>query len=54
LCALVPAELRDGWLLRVRAFFGLAARPTTPACFPRAGTVGEKALLLPRGFGLRA
>ncbi len=52
--ALVYAELRDGRLLRARAFFDLFAAATELGVLPRPGTVGEKALLLLRGFGLRA
>jgi hypothetical protein len=54
LCALVYAELRDGRLLRARACFGLCGAAHDLGVLPRASTVGEKALLLPRGFGLRA
>jgi steroid delta-isomerase-like uncharacterized protein len=52
--ALVYAELRDGRLLRARAFFDVHGVATTLGVLPRPGTVGEKALLLLRGFGLRA
>ena len=46
--AVVYAELRDDRLLRVRAFFDALG------VLPRSGSAGEKALLLLRGFGLRA
>ncbi len=52
--ALVYAELRDERLLRARAFFDLFSAATELGVLPRPGTVGEKALLLLRGFGLRA
>jgi hypothetical protein len=52
--ALVYAELRDDRLLRVRAFFDALGVATDLGIMPRPGTVGEKALLLLRGFGLRA
>jgi ketosteroid isomerase-like protein len=52
--ALVYAELRDGRLLRVRAFFDALGVATELGVMPKPGTVGEKALLLLRGFGLRA
>ena len=49
----VYAELRDGRLWRVRAFFDLYAVAVELRVLPRAGTPGERALLLLRGFGLR-
>jgi steroid delta-isomerase-like uncharacterized protein len=52
--ALVYAELRDERLLRVRAFFDVHGAATALGVLPQPGTVGEKALLLLRGFGLRA
>jgi steroid delta-isomerase-like uncharacterized protein len=52
--ALVYAELREGRLLRVRAFFDVLGAATDLGVMPKPGTVGEKALLLLRGFGLRA
>ena len=54
MCALVYAELRDGRLLRARACLVLCGAAHDLGVPPRAGTVGEKARLLPRGFGLRA
>jgi steroid delta-isomerase-like uncharacterized protein len=52
--ALVYAELRDGRLLRARAFFDVNGVATDLGLMPKHGTVGEKALLVLRGFGLRA
>lgn len=47
-------ELRGGRLLRVRAFYDLYDAATQLGVLPRHGTLGEKALLTLRGFGLRA
>ncbi|HET9719573.1 MAG TPA: ester cyclase [Solirubrobacteraceae bacterium] len=47
-------ELRDERLLRVRAFFDLYDAATQLGILPGRGTLGEKALLMLRGFGLRA
>ena len=47
-------ELRQGLLLRVRAFFDLYDAATQLGVLPQRGTLGEKALLVLRGFGLRA
>ena len=52
--ALVYAELQEGRLLRARAFFDVHGAATELGVLPKRGTVGEKALLLLRGFGLRA
>jgi steroid delta-isomerase-like uncharacterized protein len=52
--AIVYAELADDRLLRARAFFDLHGAATQLGVLPRPGTVGEKAMLLLRGFGLRA
>jgi steroid delta-isomerase-like uncharacterized protein len=52
--ALVYAELRDDRLLRARAFFDVHGAATALGVLPQPGTMGEKALLLLRGFGLRA
>jgi len=52
--ALVYAELRDGRLLRARAFFDVHGAARDLGVLPRPGTVGERALLMLRGFGLRA
>jgi ketosteroid isomerase-like protein len=51
--AVVYAELRDGRLLRVRAFYDVWAAARRLGVLPRPGTAGERALLLLRGFGLR-
>jgi steroid delta-isomerase-like uncharacterized protein len=47
-------ELRRERLLRVRAFFDLYGAATQLGVLPARGTLGEKALLVLRGFGLRA
>jgi steroid delta-isomerase-like uncharacterized protein len=47
-------ELRDELLLRVRAFFDLYEAAVQLGVLPARGTLGEKALLVLRGFGLRA
>ena len=52
--AIVYAELREGRLLRARAFFDVHGAATALGVLPEHGTFGEKALLLLRGFGLRA
>jgi steroid delta-isomerase-like uncharacterized protein len=52
--AIVYAELREERLLRARAFFDVHGAATDLGVLPQHGTVGEKALLLLRGFGLRA
>jgi len=52
--AVVWCELRAGRLLRVRAFFDRYDAAVQLGVLPAAGTLGEKALLALRGFGLRA
>jgi steroid delta-isomerase-like uncharacterized protein len=52
--AVVYAELRGDRLLRARAFFDLHGAARDLGVLPQPGTVGEKALLVLRGFGLRA
>jgi len=52
--AIVYAELEGDRFLRARAFFDVAGVATDLGVLPKPGTVGEKALLLLRGFGLRA
>jgi steroid delta-isomerase-like uncharacterized protein len=52
--AVLYCELRDDQLLRVRAFFDLYGAAVQLGVLPRPGTLGEKALLMLRGFGLRA
>jgi SnoaL-like polyketide cyclase len=47
------AELRDGRLHRVRVFFDLYDAAVQLGVLPRPGTLGERALLMLRGFGLR-
>jgi hypothetical protein len=47
------AQLREGRLHRIRMFFDLYDAATQLGVLPRPGTLGEKALLLMRGFGLR-
>jgi steroid delta-isomerase-like uncharacterized protein len=48
------SELRRDRLLRVRAFFDVYDAATQLGILPARGTMGEKALLVLRGFGLRA
>lgn len=47
-------ELRDEYILRARAFFDLYSTAVQLGILPARGTLGEKALLVLRGFGLRA
>jgi steroid delta-isomerase-like uncharacterized protein len=47
-------ELEHECFLRVRAFFDLYDAATQLGVLPARGTLGEKALLMLRGFGLRA
>ena len=47
-------ELGREQLLRVRGFFDLYDAATQLGILPARGTLGEKALLVLRGFGLRA
>lgn len=47
-------ELRDEYILRVRAFFDLYEAAVQLGVLPARGTLGEKALLVLRGFGLRS
>jgi ketosteroid isomerase-like protein len=51
--AVVYAELREERILRVRAFFDMYGAAVDLGLLPKAGTAGERALLLLRGFGLR-
>jgi steroid delta-isomerase-like uncharacterized protein len=46
-------ELRDERLFRIRAFFDLYDAAVQLGVLPARGTLGEKALLVLRGFGLR-
>lgn len=50
---LVYAELSEGRLRRVRAFFDAYDAARQLGVLPRPGTAGERALLMLRGFGLR-
>jgi steroid delta-isomerase-like uncharacterized protein len=52
--AVFYCELRHERLLRVRAFLDLYDVATQLGVLPGHGTLGEKALLMLRGFGLRA
>jgi steroid delta-isomerase-like uncharacterized protein len=52
--AIFYCELRAELLLRVRGFFDLYDVATQLGVLPARGTLGEKALLVLRGFGLRA
>jgi steroid delta-isomerase-like uncharacterized protein len=47
-------ELQRQQLLRVRAFYDLYDAATQLGVLPARGTLGEKALLMLRGFGLRS
>jgi steroid delta-isomerase-like uncharacterized protein len=47
-------ETRRGRLLRVRGFYDLYDAATQLGILPGRGSLGEKALLMLRGFGLRA
>jgi steroid delta-isomerase-like uncharacterized protein len=47
-------ELERGRLLRVRGFFDLYDAAVQLGVLPGRGTLGERALLMLRGFGLRA
>jgi steroid delta-isomerase-like uncharacterized protein len=49
----VVAQLRDGRLHRIRVFFDLYDAAVQLGVLPKPGTLGEKALLMLRGFGLR-
>ncbi|MBV8945118.1 MAG: ester cyclase [Solirubrobacterales bacterium] len=52
--AIFYCEVRRNRLLRVRGFFDLYDAATQLGILPGRGTVSEKALLMLRGFGLRA
>jgi steroid delta-isomerase-like uncharacterized protein len=47
-------EIRRNRLLRVRGFYDVYDAATQLGVLPGHGTMGEKALLMLRGFGLRA
>jgi hypothetical protein len=52
--AIFYCEVERDRLLRVRAFFDLYDAAMQLGVLPARGTMGEKALLVLRGFGLRA
>jgi steroid delta-isomerase-like uncharacterized protein len=52
--AIFYCEIAHKRLLRVRGFFDLYDVATQLGILPQRGTLGEKALLMLRGFGLRA
>ena len=52
--AIFYCEVRRNRLLRVRGFFDLYDAATQLGILPGRGTLGEKALMMLRGFGLRA
>ena len=47
------AELREDRLFRVRAFLDVYGAAIQMGVLPRPGTVGSRALLVLRGFGVR-
>jgi hypothetical protein len=47
-------QVERGRLLRIRAFFDLYDAAMQLGVLPARGTLSEKALLMLRGFGLRA
>ncbi len=47
------AEVREGRLHRIRVFFDLYDAAVQLGVLPKPGGLGEKALLMLRGFGLR-
>lgn len=49
----VYAEVKEGLIFRARVFFDLYDAATQLGVLPAHGTLGEKALLVLRGFGLR-
>lgn len=51
--ALFYCEIRDERLFRVRTFFDLYGAAVELGVLPRPGTLGERALLVLRGFGLK-
>jgi len=51
--AVTVAQIRDERLHRIRVFFDLYGAATQLGVLPRPGTMGEKALLMLRGFGLK-
>jgi hypothetical protein len=51
--AVAYAELREERLHRIRVFFDLYDTAVQLGVLPKPGTLGERALLMLRGFGLR-
>lgn len=51
--AVAYAQIRAERLHRIRVFFDLYGAATQLGVLPRPGTMGEKALLMLRGFGLK-
>ncbi len=51
--AVAYAELSENRLSRVRVFFDLYAVAVQLGVLPRSGSLGERALMVLRGFGLR-
>ncbi len=51
--ALAYAELAGARVRRIRVFFDLYAVAVQLGVLPRSGSLGERALMLLRGFGLR-
>ena len=47
------AQLREGRIHRIRVFFDLYDAAVQLGVLPKPGTLGERALLMLRGFGLR-
>ena len=47
------AELAGERVARIRVFFDLYAVAVQLGVLPRSGSLGERALMLLRGFGLR-
>jgi steroid delta-isomerase-like uncharacterized protein len=51
--AVAYAQLREGRIHRIRVFFDLYDAAVQLGVLPKPGTLGERALLMLRGFGLR-
>ena len=51
--AVAYAELADERVARIRVFFDLYAVAVQLGVLPRSGSLGERALMLLRGFGIR-
>jgi hypothetical protein len=52
--AVLVCEVRDDVLFRIRAFYDAYSAAVQLGVMPERGSMGEKALLMLRGFGLRA